>query len=65
METYQSELAQWINGHDVASPFKPVLSIDAETITVQCWEHGPDGGWKLVQETIPATVKAARDWLGY
>lgn len=57
-------LIAWINGHDLG--VTPVIRATDETLTVQCIEYHSDTKTRLViRETIPATMQAARDWLGY
>jgi hypothetical protein len=58
-------LVKFLNQHDVASPSATVVRTTDAGILVRTWECGPDAVWRLVEETIPATLQAARDWLGY
>jgi hypothetical protein len=59
-------LVKWINGHDIGvNPV--VLRVDGDRLVVQTVEYmfpGSDSA-RIVQEDIPATLQAARDWLGY
>ena len=61
-----NQLVKWINGHDIGvSPV--VLRVDGDRLVVQTREYllpGTDSS-RVVQEDIPATLQAARDWLGY
>lgn len=58
----------FLNAHKVASGYRPTVvsvSADGSTVIVRCVEHHAATGWRDVEETIPATMQAARDWLGY
>lgn len=62
-------LIAWVNSHDVGA--NPTVREDrGTTLLVACWESVPDGAGGFtaggeVLEEIPATIEAARDWLGY
>lgn len=60
-------LVEFLNGHDVASGRPTVVAVapNGTTVTVRTEEHHEATGWRDVEETIPATMQAARDWLGY
>lgn len=42
-----------------------VISATESTITATCEVRHGNGEWETAQETFPATVSGARDWLGY
>jgi len=58
-------IIKFLNAHDVGFGSATVLSSTEDTITVRCVEYKRSGESREVKETIPATIKAARDWLGY
>lgn len=50
----------------VESHGNKVISTTETTITAEVQELNTiTGAWATVAETFPATVQAARDWLGY
>lgn len=57
----------FLNCHSVSSSGPTVVAVadDGLSITVRTEMHHADTGWQSVEETIPATMRAARDWLGY
>ncbi|WP_186101417.1 hypothetical protein [Burkholderia gladioli] len=57
-----AELIRWIDSHDLPEPTRD--NCDG-TLTVACVMVGRDDDVTVERETIPATLKAARDWLGY
>ncbi|WP_186152435.1 hypothetical protein [Burkholderia gladioli] len=57
-----AELIRWIDSHHLPEPTRD--NCDG-TLTVACVTVGRDNDVTIERETIPATLKAARDWLGY
>ncbi|MDN7916591.1 hypothetical protein QZM99_00605 [Burkholderia gladioli] len=57
-----AELIRWIDSHDLPEPTRD--NCDG-TLTVTCVMVGRDDDVTVERKTIPATLKAARDWLGY
>ncbi|MDN8027946.1 hypothetical protein QZN17_05140 [Burkholderia multivorans] len=56
-------LIAWIDGHDTAAQ---TIDNGDGTLTVACSCVNVNTGESFVERsTIPATLKAARDWLGY
>ncbi|WP_261541733.1 hypothetical protein [Burkholderia multivorans] len=55
-------LITWIDGHGTA---EPTVDNGDGTLNVSCVAVAADGCVFTEYETIPATLKAARDWLGY
>lgn len=57
----------FLNGHSVSNPGPTVVAMadDGLSVVVRTELHHADTGWQSVEETIPATMRAARDWLGY
>lgn len=49
----------------VESHGNKVIAHTETTITAEIEVRNPAGVWNTEQETFPATVKGARDWLGY
>jgi hypothetical protein len=60
-----SKIVAFLNRHDVGFGSATVLSSTETTITVRTVEYHADGTEREIEETIPATLQAARDWLGY
>ncbi|EPS1221671.1 hypothetical protein ACVBR5_000902 [Burkholderia cenocepacia] len=54
-------LIEWIDGHGTAEPTR---DNGDSTLTVAC-EVVQNGRVSIERSTIPATLSAARDWLGY
>jgi hypothetical protein len=57
-----ADLARWIDSH--ARP-EPTVNNEDGTLTVASYCIGPDGMRFIEHDTIPATMQAARDLLGY
>jgi hypothetical protein len=55
-------LITWIDSHCTA---EPTIDNGDGTLNVSCIAVGADHGVFTEYSTIPATLKAARDWLGY
>lgn len=55
-------LITWIDSHGTA---EPTIENGDGTLNVSCIAVGADRSVFTEYSTIPATVKAARDWLGY
>ncbi|HGO6075295.1 TPA: hypothetical protein ACK3Q6_004487 [Burkholderia cepacia] len=55
-------LIAWIESHD---PPEPTIDNGDDTLTVSCVSVAKGGQTFIEREVIPATMKAARDWLGY
>ncbi|AJW93651.1 putative gp43 (plasmid) [Burkholderia gladioli] len=57
-----TDLVSWIDSHQL-----PEATRDNGdgTLTVACATVGRNGDVTIERETIPATLQAARDWLGY
>ena len=49
----------------VESHGNKVISFTETTITATVELMHANGQWETAQETFPATVSGARDWLGY
>ena len=60
-----SKIVAFLNRHDVGFGSATVESFTDKTITVRTVEYHADGTECEVTEVIPATIEAARDWLGY
>ncbi|RNM03055.1 hypothetical protein EGA29_20020 [Ralstonia pseudosolanacearum] len=57
------QLARWIDKHHPAEP--TLVNEDGTlTVSVECF-HSPTGKRSVERSVIPATLIAARDWLGY
>lgn len=57
-----TDLIRWIDSH---LPPEPTRDNGDGTLTVACVMVGRDDCVTIERESIPATLKAARDWLGY
>jgi hypothetical protein len=62
MQNSIEPLITWIDSHDTA---EPTIDNGDGTLNVSCTAVDAKGGVFTEYETIPATLKAARDWLGY
>ncbi|WP_217481856.1 hypothetical protein [Burkholderia lata] len=60
---FSADLIRWIDSHN---PAEPTIDNGDGTLTVACACVNVNTGASFVEHsTIPATLKAARDWLGY
>lgn len=57
-----ANLVNWIDSHD--RPLPTTINSDG-TLTVFSVEVNAEGKAKVISDVIPATLKAARDLLGY
>lgn len=55
-------LMAWIDSHD---PPEPTIDNGDDTLTVSCVCVESGGRTFIERSVIPATMKAARDWLEY
>lgn len=57
-----ADLIRWIETHHLP---EPVVDNGDGTLTVACVAVAADRTTSIERDKIPATRKAARDWLGY
>lgn len=57
-----ADLIRWIDTHHLP---EPTIDNGDGTLTVACVMVAADRTTSIDRSTIPATRKAARDWLGY
>lgn len=61
-----SGLVAFLNNHSVSYPLPTVVAVEPSGIRVRTWvSKGAAVECELVEEIIPPTFAAARDWLGY
>jgi hypothetical protein len=62
----KSEVVRFLNAHSVAcNGALTVVRVDGDRVLVRGAVTFPDGSTRDEQCRIPATLTAARDWLGY
>lgn len=61
-EIQRRRLIAWIDSHHLP---EPTIDNGDGTLTVACESVALDRSVSVEREKIPATLKAARDWLGY
>jgi hypothetical protein len=58
-------IVSYLNSHDMVSGQPTVISHSEQRIKVRSVVSDASGACEVVEEIIPATMSAARNWLGY